>query len=159
MQSHMENCLLLQTIMILLILSFFCPFSKIGIKRLASVLGQIENNQLQLKEGQKWNCPTSIFLCRTNNALNLNSFYTFHSYCFFLSILFVAMFLKVYKCKRKFLSQLERSNQVFRRKHLISCQKRKTERSKALSYVWPKESSIINNTSNTLNLFLMLVNM
>ena len=57
---------------------------------------------MQLKEGQKWNCPTSIFLCRTNNALNLNSFYIFHSYCFFLSILFDAMFLKVYKCKRKF---------------------------------------------------------
>ena len=93
---------------------------------------------MQLKEGQKWDCPTSIFLCKTNNALNLDSFYIFHC---FLSILFVAIFLKVYKCERKFSKLVGKIKPAFLRKTFDFLSETKDKRSKALSYVWPKEIS------------------
>ena len=107
---------------------------------------------MQLKEGQKWDCPTSIFLCKTNNALNLNSFYIFHC---FLSILFVAIFLKVYKCERKFSKLVGKIKPAFLRKTFDFLSETKDRRDQRLCHMSGQKKSRVNNTFNTLNLILM----
>ena len=62
-------------------------------------------------------------------------------FLYFPFVLFVAVFLKVYKCERKFSKLVGKIKPAFLRKTFDFLSETKDKRSKALSYVWPKEIS------------------
>ena len=109
-------------------------------------LGCIENNWLQLKKGQKWNCPTSIFSCKTNNTLCLNSFFL-HFYKLILSAhLFVTVFFKVYKCK-KFPKLVGDIKLAFPLKTFDFLSERKDRRDQRLCHMSGQNKALWNNNT------------